>query len=151
MARVTVEDCVIVVPNRFELCLVASNRAKSILSGAATTLDRKEKPAVISLREIAEKIVDVEAIRKNIVRTIKNRNIGKYEDLLASVGAEEFVVEEIENQNLVLKEDTFVGDNVEVDDQSLGERFINYILSKQIYKHRLCEEALASAAIQKIN
>jgi DNA-directed RNA polymerase omega subunit len=116
MARVTVEDCVIVVPNRFELCLVASNRAKSILSGAATTLDRKEKPAVISLREIAEKIVDVEAIRKNISRTIKNRNIGKYEDLLASVGAEEFVVEEIENQNLILKEDTFVGDNVEVDD-----------------------------------
>ena len=116
MARVTVEDCVIVVPNRFELCLVASNRAKSILSGAATTLDRKEKPAVISLREIAEKIVDVEAIRKNIARNIKNRNIGKYEDLLASVGADEFVVEEIESQNLILKEDTFVGDNVEVDD-----------------------------------
>ena len=43
MARVTVEDCVTVVPNRFELCLIASNRAKSILSGARTKFEKKEK------------------------------------------------------------------------------------------------------------
>jgi len=116
MARVTVEDCVVVVPNRFELCLVASSRAKSILSGAATSLDRKEKPAVISLREIAEKIVDVDNIRKNIVRNIKNRGIVNYEDLLASTGVDEIIIEEIESQNLILKDNTFVDDNIEVDD-----------------------------------
>lgn len=116
MARVTVEDCVVVVQNRFELCLVASSRAKSILSGAATTLDRKEKPAVISLREIADKIVDVDSIRKNIVRNIKNRGIVSYEDLLASTTNNETIVEEIESQNMVLKDSTFSEDNVEVDD-----------------------------------
>ena len=116
MARVTVEDCVVVIPNRFELCLVASNRAKSILSGAATSLDRKEKPAVISLREIGDKIVDVDNIRKNIVRNIKNRGIVNYGELLASSGAEEIIIEEIESQNMVLKDNTFVDDNIEVDD-----------------------------------
>ena len=116
MARVTVEDCVIVVPNRFELCLIASYRAKSILSGAATTLDRKEKPAVISLREIADEIVDVENVRKSIVRNIKNRGMLTYDDLITSTGFEEVIAEEIENQDMVLKDTTFVEDNVEVDD-----------------------------------
>ncbi|MES2676747.1 MAG: DNA-directed RNA polymerase subunit omega [Pseudomonadota bacterium] len=116
MARVTVEDCVVVVPNRFELCLVASNRAKSILSGAATSLDRKEKPAVISLREIGDKIVDVDNIRKNIVRNIKNRGIINYGELVANSEVDEIIIEEIESQNMVLKDNTFVDDNVEVDD-----------------------------------
>ncbi|MFT5703210.1 MAG: DNA-directed RNA polymerase subunit omega [Rickettsiales bacterium] len=116
MARVTVEDCVTIIPNRFELCLVASNRAKSILSGAATVLDRTEKPAVISLREIASKDIDVENVRKNIIRGIKNRGISDYDQLIENMGSEEFVAEEIENQNLVLKDTTFVGDNIEIDD-----------------------------------
>ena len=71
MARITVEDCVEVVPNRFELCLIASNRAKAILSGSNTNLDRKEKPAVIALREIASDLIDVDAQRKNIINSIK--------------------------------------------------------------------------------
>jgi DNA-directed RNA polymerase omega subunit len=116
MARVTVEDCVMIIPNRFELCLVASNRAKSILSGVATTLDRKEKPAVISLREIADKMVDVEGIRKNIVRNIKNRGISDYNQLVENSENSETVIEEIESQNMVLKDNTFVEDNVDVDD-----------------------------------
>ncbi len=116
MARVTVEDCVVVVPNRFELCLVASNRAKSILSGAATSLDRKEKPAVISLREIADKIIDVSSIRKNIVRNFKNRGIVNYDELIANSAIDEIIAEEVESQNIVLKDSTFVEDNIEVDD-----------------------------------
>jgi DNA-directed RNA polymerase subunit omega len=116
MARVTVEDCVVVVPNRFELCLVAINRAKSILSGAATTLDRKEKPAVISLREIGDKIVDIPNIRKNIIRNIKNRGHLNYNELLENSSSSEFIAEEIESQNISLKDNTFIEDNVEVDD-----------------------------------
>ena len=81
MARVTVEDCVTVVTNRFELCLIASNRAKSILSGANTSFDRKEKPAVIALREVAENLIDVENIRKNIVASIKHRGIIQFSDI----------------------------------------------------------------------
>ena len=118
MARITVEDCVTVVPNRFELCLVASNRAKSILSGASTGLDRKEKPAVISLREIADNLVDVEAVRKNIVRSIKNR--GAVEVISENPQIAEAIAEESES-SLVLKDDTFVDENIHVDDWYIYE------------------------------
>ncbi len=114
MARITVEDCVTVVQNRFELCLVASSRAKSILSGAATSLDRKEKPAVISLREIADGLVDVENIRKNIVRSIKNR--GSAESIQSNNEVSEMVEEEVQSQNLILKDTSFVDENIQVDD-----------------------------------
>ncbi|MFT6107044.1 MAG: DNA-directed RNA polymerase subunit omega [Rickettsiales bacterium] len=117
MARVTVEDCVTIVPNRFELCLIASNRAKSILSGAATRLDRTEKPSVISLREIASKEVDVDNIRKNIIRNIRNQGIVEYEDLVqSSSDNNDVVAEEVESQNIILKDNTFVADNIEIDD-----------------------------------
>lgn len=113
MARITVEDCVTVVPNRFELCLVASNRAKSILSGSATTLDVKEKPAVIALREIADHLVDVDAIKKNIVRSIKNR--GVVEVVSDNSEVAEAIAAESES-SVALKDDTFVDENVAVDD-----------------------------------
>ena len=116
MARVTVEDCVTVIPNRFELCLVASNRAKSILSGASTNFSRKEKPAVISLREIADKAVDIENIEKNIIKEIKNRGVSDYEELLANEAAVEIIPDEIDNENIVLKDNIFVEDNIEIDD-----------------------------------
>src|SRR3989338_2196265 len=112
MARITVEDCVTVVPNRFELCLVASNRAKSILSGAGTSLDRKEKPAVISLREVAEGLVDVESVRKNIVRSIKNRGI--VEVISENPQIAEVIADESES-SITLKDDTFVDENIQVD------------------------------------
>ncbi len=115
MARVTVEDCVTVVNNRFELCLVASNRAKSILSGASTQLDRKEKPAVISLREIADGLVDIEGVKKNIIRSIKNRGAAETNQSHNSSVAE-MVEEEIQSQSMILKETTFVDENVQVDD-----------------------------------
>ena len=55
MARVTVEDCVEKVPNRFDLVLLAAHRARSIASGAPLTIDRdKDKNPVVALREIAE-------------------------------------------------------------------------------------------------
>ncbi|MBM5782555.1 MAG: DNA-directed RNA polymerase subunit omega [Pelagibacterales bacterium] len=115
MARVTVEDCVTVVNNRFELCLVAGNRAKSILSGASTQLDRKEKPAVISLREIADGLVDIEGVKKNIVRSIKNRGAAETNQSHNS-SVSEMVEEEIQSQSMILKETTFVDENVQVDD-----------------------------------
>lgn len=113
MARITVEDCVTVVPNRFELCLIASNRAKSILSGSATSLDNKEKPAVISLREIAEGLVDVEGVRRNIVRSIKNR--GVVEVISSNEEISDAIGEETET-TLVLKDNTFVDENIQIDD-----------------------------------
>ncbi len=113
MARITVEDCVTVVPNRFELCLVASNRAKSILSGASTSLNRKEKPAVIALREIAEGLIDVDNIKKNIVRSIKNRGIN---EIVSDNTNSSAIEEEIQTYSAGLKDNTFVDENINVDD-----------------------------------
>src|ERR1700747_3160198 len=69
MARVTVEDCVLKVPNRFELVLLAAQRARDITSGAPLTLDRDDdKNPVIALREIAEDTVGLEHLRGSVVR-----------------------------------------------------------------------------------
>jgi DNA-directed RNA polymerase subunit omega len=69
MARVTVEDCVLKVPNRFELVLLAAQRAREITSGAPLTLDRDDdKNPVIALREIAEDTVGLEHLKNSVVR-----------------------------------------------------------------------------------
>lgn len=55
MARVTVEDCLTVIPNRFQLCMVAAKRSKQLYKGASPLIDNKaaNKKVVVSLREIA--------------------------------------------------------------------------------------------------
>jgi DNA-directed RNA polymerase subunit omega len=69
MARVTVEDCVIKVPNRFELVLLAAQRAREITSGAPLTLDRDDdKNPVVALREIADETVGVIQLKDALVR-----------------------------------------------------------------------------------
>ena len=67
MARVTVEDCVEKVPNRFELVLLAAQRARDIRSGVELTVERDDdKNAVVALREIAEETVDLETLRHEL-------------------------------------------------------------------------------------
>ncbi len=68
MARVTVEDCVLKVPNRFELVLLAAQRAKNIASGSAPSVDRdNDKNTVIALREIAEDKIALDDLRNTLV------------------------------------------------------------------------------------
>ncbi len=68
MARVTVEDCVKIVPNRFDLILTAAGRAKSLDSGAPLTVDRdNDKNTIIALREIEEGTINVAQTRENII------------------------------------------------------------------------------------
>ena len=69
MARVTVEDCVLKVPNRFELVLVAGQRAREITAGAPLTLDRDDdKNPVVALREIAEDTVPLDKLQDSLIR-----------------------------------------------------------------------------------
>ena len=69
MARVTVEDCVVKVPNRFELVLVAAQRAREITAGAQLTLDRDDdKNPVVALREIAEDAVPLDRLQDALIR-----------------------------------------------------------------------------------
>ena len=68
MARVTVEDCVEKIPNRYELLLVAAQRAKDISSGAPIRVERdNDKNSVVALREIAENQADVEELQRSLV------------------------------------------------------------------------------------
>ena len=69
MARVTVEDCVVKVPNRFELVLLAAQRAREITSGAPLTLDRDDdKNPVVALREIADDTVQLDHLQDSLIR-----------------------------------------------------------------------------------
>jgi len=69
MARVTVEDCVLKVPNRFELVLVASQRAREIGSGSPLTVERdNDKNPVVSLREIADTDISLDGLRESLVK-----------------------------------------------------------------------------------
>jgi DNA-directed RNA polymerase subunit omega len=69
MARVTVEDCVLKVPNRFDLVLVAAQRAREITAGAELTLDRDDdKNPVVALREIADETVAIDRLQDSLIR-----------------------------------------------------------------------------------
>jgi DNA-directed RNA polymerase subunit omega len=68
MARVTVEDCVDKVPNRFELVMLAAHRAREIASGAPLSVDRdNDKNPVVSLREIAEEAQSADELRERLI------------------------------------------------------------------------------------
>lgn len=68
MARVTVEDCILQVPNRFELVMLAAQRARRIGTGAALTVARdNDKNPVIALREIAELTVSTDDLREDLI------------------------------------------------------------------------------------
>ena len=91
MARVTVEDCVGMVPNRFELVLLAAQRARDIRSGAELTVERdNDKNAVVALREIAEEAIDLETLRYELEhgREVDTEIDEPDEDTMAVLAAE---------------------------------------------------------------
>ena len=70
MARVTVEDCVLKVPNRFELVMVAAQRSREILAGSPLTVEPdNDKNPVISLREIAEETVQLADLQESLIES----------------------------------------------------------------------------------
>ena len=72
MARVTVEDCVEKVPNRFNLVLLAAHRARAISAGSALLVDRdNDKNPVVALREIADDVVDAEGLRAGLIVSLQ--------------------------------------------------------------------------------
>ncbi|NNM56329.1 DNA-directed RNA polymerase subunit omega [Acidocella sp.] len=71
MARVTVEDCVLKVPNRFELVLLAAQRARNISRGEQLTIDRdNDKNPVVALREIAEETLALPDLEQDLVKSL---------------------------------------------------------------------------------
>jgi len=129
MARVTVEDCILIVPNRFELVALSSQRAKDISSGAVLTVERdNDKNAVVSLREIAEKTVDVALLREHVVQNLQRKvKTDKYEQEPSSFAQEEEGLSSLEMlqelESFGVQEDlsdsadmSFSEENLDVDD-----------------------------------
>ncbi len=74
MARVTVEDCVDKVPNRFELVMLAAHRAREITAGSPVTVDRdNDKNPVVSLREIADETQGADALRERMIESLQTQ------------------------------------------------------------------------------
>lgn len=98
MARVTVEDCIRQVPNRFDLVLLASQRGRQIIGGAPLTIDRdNDKNPVVALREIAEGTVSLNDLQENLIE-------GLQKHLRADEPEEEYI-------QLLAEEHSFAGES----------------------------------------
>ncbi|MCD6035607.1 MAG: DNA-directed polymerase subunit omega [Rickettsiales bacterium] len=127
MARVTVEDCIQNVSNRFELVAIASERAKNISAGSPITIDRdNDKNGVVALREIAARTVSIDNLREAIVthnqRYAQTEEKPVDEDMRASEFSDE--IKEFSHRGEMDDEDdledvdgiSFDEDNLQVDD-----------------------------------
>ena len=109
MARVTVEDCIEKIPNRFDLVLAAAQRARNISTGNPLTIDRdNDKNPVVALREIADETIDPDKLRDDIINGLQKLTNTEF-------------VEDEEDENL---EDNRLEDNYSINDE-LNEFKIN--------------------------
>ncbi len=75
MARVTVEDCILQIPNRFDLVMKAAQRARDISAGASLTLDRdNDKNPVVALREIADQTINLDSLGDALVQGLQKQS-----------------------------------------------------------------------------
>ena len=82
MARITVEDCIDKFPSRFELVLVASNRARKLFTGENPTVEiDNDKNTVVALREIAEETLTIEELRNNLIEEYQVNTFGEDEEI----------------------------------------------------------------------
>jgi DNA-directed RNA polymerase subunit omega len=116
MARVTVEDCVLKVPNRFDLVMVAAQRAREISAGAQLTLERdNDKNPVVALREIADATVNTDDLSNSVVTGLQKHvendepeeegqgfGVGAGEDLLAEMQQAQISEEEAEDADMAI-------------------------------------------------
>ena len=126
MARVTVEDCILQVPNRFELVLVASQRARDIASGGRLTVERdNDKNPVVALREVAELTVSLDALRNALVSGLQRHvdvDEPEAEEMDAFSSDRDIVFENIETDDDAFKDGMSITDEDSADlDSSEGD------------------------------
>ena len=116
MARVTVEDCVVRVPNRFDLVMVAAQRAREISAGAQLTLERdNDKNPVVALREIADSTVITDDLANSVVVGLQKHvendepeeegqgfGVGAGEDMLAEMQQAQISEEDAEDADMAI-------------------------------------------------
>ena len=111
MARITVEDCVDKFPSRFELVLVASQRARELHSGETPTVDKdNDKNTVIALREIADTTIPIEKMKDNLVEGFQKVLINDEED-------ENLEIKSLEEKNNEQNEDLILDSNSQLEEE----------------------------------
>lgn len=96
MARITVEDCIDIIPNQFDLVVLASQRSRELAAGLKLTLAKdNDKNPVLALREIAATTVSVDQLRENLIKSLQKHHL------------EDYVLTEEES----LEEDLMIGDD----------------------------------------
>lgn len=116
MARVTVEDCIDKIPNRYELLMVATQRAKDIAAGSMLTLPRdNDKNTVVALREIADETVSIEELQKSLVLGLqKYVEVEEPEEEEMEIMAAEKELADLDDQFSGVLLDTDISDNMQV-------------------------------------
>jgi len=115
MARVTVEDCIEKIPNRFDLVLAAAQRARHISTGNPLTIDRdNDKNPVVALREIADETIDPDKLRDDIVNGLQKLT-------------NQELIEDEDDENL---EDNSLEENYTVNDELSDLKMSNDVQNK---------------------
>ena len=124
MARVTTEDCVSLIPNRFELVIYACRRARDIIAGSQISVEREDdKDTVIALREIADKTINLDELRSSIIE-----NLQKYSPVSESD------IEEVDAISLKENASEISFDNFEKENASEKKRKKIYMTQTEIQK-----------------
>ncbi len=119
MARVTVEDCVLKVPNRFDLVMLAAQRARDVSAGATLTIERdNDKNPVVALREIADSTVNHDDLKNSLIQSMqKHVEVDEPEeddlDESAVISAQLAAAEEGDSQPAARKEESAEGGDEE--------------------------------------
>ncbi|NBO17737.1 MAG: DNA-directed RNA polymerase subunit omega [Proteobacteria bacterium] len=125
MARVTVEDCILHVPNRFDLVLLSAQRAKQISSGNPLTIDRdNDKDSVVSLREIADQTVSLDQLEDVLIQSFFKRPISDITDKKLLTKGEEIPAEVEEAfkdaaANITIKQDISEEDGMSYTEENI--------------------------------
>lgn len=131
MARITVEDCIDKFESRFELVLVASNRARKLHSGEGPTVEKdNDKPTVIALREIADESLSVDSLKEKLIQEYQTVQPLEEEELSL-----DYVSEETE-----LKDEKITEDENQLNQEN--EKIIN--LNEEISPEEVDDNTLAS-------
>ena len=119
MARVTVEDCIDKIPNRYELLMVAAQRAKDIASGSQLTVAKdNDKNPVIALREIADETVSIEELQRSLVMNLqKYVEVEEPEEEELEIMAAEKELADLDEQFSGLLLDVDISENMQVHDE----------------------------------
>ena len=119
MARVTVEDCVKKIPNRFDLVIAAAQRSRELSNGIAIEVDRdNDKNPVVSLREIASEAVDAESLQERFIRSMQ-KNLIKEENNIEEEESleEEFAAYLNESKNEAINDQDVIFNKNKTDDE----------------------------------